>query len=88
MSNLLESVDLAPSVPQGATPSQCVEMWIDLMNACDEFLLAALRRELGPEGDVRAAFRKWYWEQVDEHDKATFRMLERLDQTWKENDGR
>lgn len=81
------SFDLAPRVPEGATSSQCVAMWVDLMNACDEFLLAALRREVGPEGDVRAAYRQWYWQQMEEHDKALFRMLERLDQAWKE-DGR
>ena len=76
-----------PHVATGATPSQCVEMWIDLMNACDEFLLAALRREVGPGGDVRPAYRQWYWQQIEEHDKAIFRMLERLDRTWKD-DGR
>jgi hypothetical protein len=72
--------DLSPRVPAGATPSQCVEMWIDLMNACDEFLLAALRREVGPDGDVMAAYRRWYWQQMEEHDQAMFRMLQRLDE--------
>jgi hypothetical protein len=57
------------------------------MNACDAFLLSALRREVGPDGDVMAAYRQWYWQQMEEHDKAIVRMLERLDQTWKD-DGR
>lgn len=78
-------LDLSPQVPAGATPSQCVEMWIDLVNTCDEFLLAALRREVGPDGDVMAAYRQWYWQQMEEHDQAMFRMLERLDQSWKDN---
>lgn len=54
-------------------------MWIDLMNACDAFLLAALRREIGPDGDLKAAYRRWYWQQMEEHDQAVFRMLRRLD---------
>ncbi|HVA46547.1 MAG TPA: hypothetical protein VNH11_09250 [Pirellulales bacterium] len=83
----LSPADLAARVPEGATASQCVEMWIDLMNACDEFLLSALRREVGPEGDVMAAYRRWYWQQMDEHDQAMFRMLQRLDDAWKD-DGR
>jgi hypothetical protein len=87
MSQSVDAHDLAPRVPEGATSAQCIELWVDLMNACDEFLLAALRREVGPEGDVRAAYRQWYWQQMDEHDQALFRMLERLDQTWKD-DGR
>ena len=74
-------------VPDAATPSQCVEMWVDLMNACDAFLLAALRREVGPEGDVMAAYRRWYWQQMEEHDQAIFGMLQRLDAAWKD-DGR
>ncbi|HEX7379722.1 MAG TPA: hypothetical protein VF278_21540 [Pirellulales bacterium] len=76
---------LEPQVSSAATPSQCVEMWIDLMNACDEFLLAALRREIGPDGDLRAAYRRWYWRQMEDHDQALFRMLRRLDAAWKED---
>ena len=80
MSEPIPTVDLSPRVAAGATSSQCVEMWIDLMNACDELLLAALRREVGPDGDVLAAYRRWYWQQMEEHDQAMFRMLQRLDQ--------
>lgn len=87
MSEPVSPADLAPRVLEGATPSQCIEMWLDLMNACDEFLLAGLRREIGPDGDLRAAYRHWYWQQMEEHDQALFRMLRRLDETWKD-DGR
>lgn len=79
--------DLSPPVPPDATPSQCVEMWVDLMNTCDAFLLSALRREVGPDGDVMAAYRQWYWQQMEDHDQAMFRMLKRLDRTWTD-DGR
>ncbi len=44
----LSPLDLTPRPPEGATAAQCVEMWIDLMNFCDELLLARLRREVGP----------------------------------------
>jgi hypothetical protein len=77
MPDPLSPPDLAPPVPPEATPSQCVEMWVDLMNACDAFLLSALRREVGPDGDVMAAYRRWYWQQMED--------LERLDQTWTED---
>lgn len=87
MSEPVLPVDLAPRVPEGVTPSQCIEMWLDLMNACDEFLLAGLRREIGPDGDLKAAYRQWYWQQMEEHDQAIFRMLRRLDETW-QDDGR
>ncbi|HET6883278.1 MAG TPA: hypothetical protein VFI31_24120 [Pirellulales bacterium] len=85
MSEPVPTFELSPPVPPGATSTQCIEMWVDLMNACDEFLLAALRREVGPEGDVMGAYRKWYWQQMAEHDKAIIRMLERLNEAWEKN---
>jgi hypothetical protein len=72
---LIPPADLAPSVPEGATPQQCVVMWLDLMNACEQFLLAGLRREIGPDGDLRAAYRKWYAEQMEEHDRTMLGMM-------------
>jgi hypothetical protein len=67
--------DLTPSVPKSATPQQCIAAWIDLMNACEQFLLAGLRREIGPDGDLKAAYRKWYAEQMEEHDCMILHML-------------
>ena len=66
-----------PQVPADATPEQCIRMWVDLMDAAEQFLLAGLRREIGPDGDLKAAYRKWYAEQMEEHD----RMIRRMAQT-------
>jgi len=49
--------------------------WIDLMNACDQFLPADLRREIGPDGDLRAAYRRRYSEEMEKHDRAMSRMI-------------
>ena len=75
---LLPPPELAPTAPEDATPQQCIAMWVDLMNACEQFLLAGLRREIGPDGDLKAAYRKWYAEQMDEHDRVVRRMVERF----------
>ena len=75
---LVPPPNLAPSVPKSATPQQCIAMWVDLMNACEQFLLAGLRREIGPDGDLKAAYRKWYAEQMEEHDRTVIRMLTRM----------
>ena len=71
--------DLAPPVPERATPEQCIAMWLDLMDACEQFLLAGLRAEIGPDGDLRAAYRKWYAEQMEEHDRTVLRMMEEFE---------
>lgn len=70
--------DLAPRIPDDATPQQCIAAWMDLMDAAEQFLLAGLRRAIGPDGDLKAAYRRWYAEQMEEHDRALFRMAERL----------
>ena len=75
---LIPPPDLAPPVPKDATPAECIAMWGDLMDTCEQFPLAGLRREIGPEGDLQAAYRRWYAEQMEEHDRTMLHMLEEL----------
>jgi hypothetical protein len=77
--SLIPPPELAPSVPQGLPASQCIELWVDWMDTCEEFLLAGLRRQVGPDGDVRAAYRQWYAEQMAEHDRTMLHLLEEFD---------
>ena len=73
---LIPPPDLAPSIPPGLTPEQRIEVWLDLMNACEEFLLAGLRLKVGPGGDVQAAYRQWYAEHMAEHDRTMQHLVE------------
>jgi hypothetical protein len=57
---------------------QRIAIWIDLMDTTDELLLAGLRREVGPDGDLREAYRRWLTDYRTEHDKANRRMMEKL----------
>jgi hypothetical protein len=66
----------ASSVPRDATPEQCVRLWLDLMDACDQFLLAGLRREIGPDGDLEAAYRRWHKKEMEKHDRMIFHLAE------------
>jgi hypothetical protein len=75
---LLPPPDLAPSLPEDATPEQGIRAWIDVMHACEQFLLAGLRREIGPDGDLPTAYRKWYAEQMEEHDRMILRLAKGL----------
>ena len=47
---LLASPELAPAVPPGLPPEQYIAMWFDLLDTCEQFLLAGLRERIGPEG--------------------------------------
>ena len=71
--------DLTPPTPDDLTPEQWIAAWADLMRTCEQFLLAGLRREIGPEGDLRAAYRRWYAEQMEEHDRTMIRMMQEFE---------
>ncbi len=73
-----ESPDLstAPTIPDNTTPEQRIALWVDLMDACEQFLLAGLCREIGPDGDLQAAYREWYRQQMEEHDQMILHMVE------------
>jgi hypothetical protein len=67
------------SAPSSETTSeQRIRIWLDLLGAGHKLVLAGLRREVGPDGDVREAYRRWYAEQMAEHDRVVTRMLERM----------
>lgn len=39
--------------------------WFRAMEAAHELTLAGLRRKIGPDGDLQAAYRQWYRQQRD-----------------------
>ena len=73
---LLPPPELAPPVHHDTTFEERLLMWVDLMNACEQFLLAGLRREIGPHGDLEAAYRRWYREQREDRDRTLVHTLE------------
>lgn len=48
------------------------------MRTTDQLLLAGLQRKIGPQGDLRAAYRRWYADHMQEHDVAVERIARRL----------
>jgi len=49
--------------------------WMDLMEACEQLLLAGLRRKVGPNGDLSAAYRAWNARQMARRDRELPEML-------------
>jgi hypothetical protein len=74
-SQLIPPPDLAPPVPDNLTAEQRIALWAEVLDACEELLLAGLRREVGPDGDVHAAYRQWHTQQMESHDDMIRRML-------------
>jgi hypothetical protein len=55
----------------GATLSsdERLALWAELVDASEALLLAGLRRQIGPDGDLREAHRRWYAQWMDDHDR-------------------
>lgn len=85
---LLPPPELAPApMPEHLTMDERIAVWVDLMDACDAMVMAGLRREIGPEGDLRAAFRRWHAAQREEHDQMIVRWARRLAGEEERDDG-
>ena len=63
---------------EGLTPCQRIALWMEVCDAGEALLLAGLRREVGPAGDVAAAYRNWSLEQRKDHDQMLRRIAQRL----------
>ena len=71
--------DCTPRTTRATTPTERIAIWCDLMNTCEQFLLAGLRRKIGPEGDLREAYRDWYRRQCEEKDRSIIERYGRRD---------
>jgi hypothetical protein len=69
---------MGQSIPDDLTFDQRAALWADLMDASEELLLAGLLRQVGPNGDIREAYRGWYARLMEEHDQAMRQMAENL----------
>jgi hypothetical protein len=67
---LIPPPGLEPVMPDRLTPDQLLQLWIDVTDAGEALLLAGLARQIGPDGDLRAAYRAWYERRMEEHDEA------------------
>lgn len=67
---------MRPQTLQAATSTSHARIarWLDLMRTTDKLLLAGLRRKIGPQGDLAAAYQGWYADHMREHDIAVERM--------------
>jgi hypothetical protein len=66
-----------------ATSAERIALWLDLMRTSDKLLLAGLRRKIGPDGDLNAAYQEWYDDYMRDHQKVVERIA-RLGRTSQE----
>lgn len=71
----LSSSELLPSE---ASATDGIRAWAEMEDTCEAFVRAGLRQEIGPRGDLDAAYRKWYDRYAEEKSKAFVRMCEKF----------
>jgi len=75
---LIPPPGMEPSLPEHLTPDQRLAVWVDLLETGEALLLAGLRLKAGPGGTIREAYRRWWAQQGEDHDRALRRMAENL----------
>jgi hypothetical protein len=75
---LLPPPPLAPPSVKHLALEKRIELWANLVDGCEAFLLAGLRSRIGPDGDLQAAYRDWYARRMDYHERAQIQFLQNL----------
>ncbi len=57
------------SLPSKEDARRRIALWMDLMRTCEQFLLAGLRNESGPDRPLRDVYRQWYDNKVEQQDQ-------------------
>jgi hypothetical protein len=78
LNQLIPSPELAPPSVKHLPLDKRIELWADLVDGCEAFLLAGLRSRIGPQGDLQAAYRDWYARSMEDHERAQIRFLDNL----------
>ena len=67
--------DLTPTLPPHLSAQQRMAAWFDLMFVVERFFLTGLRRRIGPDGDLTAAYRQWYEQSMRERDEQRLKSI-------------
>ena len=75
---LIPPPELCPPSIKHLSLDEKVKLWAEACDAEEQRVLAELRAKIGPEGDLRAAYREWLREQSDIKERHWIDMLTRL----------
>jgi hypothetical protein len=77
-SQLIPTLEFAPPSVKHLPLEKRIELWAQLVDESDALVRAGLRAKIGPDGDLRAAYREWYARRMDEHEQALYAFAENL----------
>ncbi|MEX2316925.1 MAG: hypothetical protein WD669_07225 [Pirellulales bacterium] len=77
-SQLIPPPQLAPPSVKHLPLEKRIELWAQLVDEADALVLAGLRIKIGPNGDLKSAYRDWYTRHMAEHDRQQVSFAENL----------
>lgn len=80
-SELIPPFDLDHALPADLPREELARLWLDVLEASDQMLLAGIKATLPTGGDVREAYRTWYEQYGRDHLEMLERMAERFNRT-------
>jgi hypothetical protein len=66
---LIPSPEFAPPSVKHLPLAKRIELWSELVDESEAFLLSGLRAKIGPAGDLKQAYREWYARRMADHDR-------------------
>ena len=69
---------LAPPSVKHLPPEKCLQLWEELIDECEAFLIAGMQTKVGPDGDWKTIYRQWYARHMEDHERTQIRLLENL----------
>jgi hypothetical protein len=66
---LIPPPELAPPSVKHLPLEKRIELWAELVDESEALLLSGLRARIGPNGDLKAAYREWYARHMDDHER-------------------
>ncbi len=75
---LIPPPELAPPSVRHLPASEKIAVWAAIVEEGDEFLMANMRRRVGPHGDAQRAVLQWLERRTAEHDRAIAQMITNL----------
>ncbi|HEY2882714.1 MAG TPA: hypothetical protein VGJ15_09780 [Pirellulales bacterium] len=72
---LIPPPELAPPSIRHLPMEKRIELWAELVDESEQFLLAGLERKLAPGESLSDAYRKWCEARMDEHDRTMAHLI-------------
>jgi hypothetical protein len=72
---LIPPPELAPPSVKHLPLEKRIELWRQLVDDCEAFMLSNLQNRAGTNGDWKAAYRDWYSRAMEDHDRAQVQFL-------------